>query len=350
MHCDVIKDLLPLYQEGIISEESKKLVAAHLESCPACRQLLAEMKEGILPAGEESLPLEKISRGIKRRRWRAALMAVCLVLAVATAVLSALTTPRYIPYEEGLVSIREISVASLLEGEMTEEKMDLLASAGLIHEVILSNMDDEGKESLSHIFAQRYGKSGEEMPETLLEITLPAGYYASLSSQGQIDPEAKSLRIYDLQVYTYPLNRMPPQTKTTMIVTVEPGMKAAVYYLEPGKNNRLIYGPNPYPDGGVMTLPRLALAYYFKLALFTSLVLAVLSFIFRKNGKAQNVLLALLGLPLSWLIAQLMIKGGVSASFELARDFLLILITTLFLYIAWLLFLARRREKRLENA
>ncbi len=52
----------------------------------------------------------------------------------------------------------------------------------------------------------------------------------------------------------------------------------------------------------------------------------------------QNVLLALLGLPLSWLMAQLMIKGGVSASFELARDFLLILITTLFLYIAWLLF------------
>ncbi len=58
------------------------------------------------------------------------------------------------------------------------------------------------------------------------------------------------------------------------------------------------------------------------------------------------MLLALLGLPSSWLMAQLMIKGGVSASFELAKGFSVDLITTLFLYIARLLFTGQASGKR----
>lgn len=42
--CDVIKDLLPLYVDGICSEESRKLVSNHLNCCEECLKLYELMK------------------------------------------------------------------------------------------------------------------------------------------------------------------------------------------------------------------------------------------------------------------------------------------------------------------
>ena len=39
--CNVIKDLLPLYYDHICSEESRKIVEEHLETCESCRKELA---------------------------------------------------------------------------------------------------------------------------------------------------------------------------------------------------------------------------------------------------------------------------------------------------------------------
>ena len=40
--CAVCRDLLPLVQDGVASEESAALVRRHLEGCPACRGLAGE--------------------------------------------------------------------------------------------------------------------------------------------------------------------------------------------------------------------------------------------------------------------------------------------------------------------
>ena len=34
--CDIIKDLLPLYVEGLVSEKSKAALEEHLEECGGC--------------------------------------------------------------------------------------------------------------------------------------------------------------------------------------------------------------------------------------------------------------------------------------------------------------------------
>lgn len=39
-NCDVIKDLIPLVNDDVASEESKKIVSIHCENCDACRKLL----------------------------------------------------------------------------------------------------------------------------------------------------------------------------------------------------------------------------------------------------------------------------------------------------------------------
>ena len=42
--CKVIEDLLPLYQDGVCSGESRKLVEEHLLECADCRAVLDEIR------------------------------------------------------------------------------------------------------------------------------------------------------------------------------------------------------------------------------------------------------------------------------------------------------------------
>ncbi len=45
MDCDIIKDLLPSYADGICSEASKECVEAHMAECEECRKFLEECRE-----------------------------------------------------------------------------------------------------------------------------------------------------------------------------------------------------------------------------------------------------------------------------------------------------------------
>lgn len=57
--CNVILDILPLYIDGAVCEDTKKLVKEHLEGCENCRREAEQMKESlVLPADSETLALE----------------------------------------------------------------------------------------------------------------------------------------------------------------------------------------------------------------------------------------------------------------------------------------------------
>lgn len=43
MKCDIVKDLLPLYIEGLTSKDSNEEIEQHLESCEECRTFYQEM-------------------------------------------------------------------------------------------------------------------------------------------------------------------------------------------------------------------------------------------------------------------------------------------------------------------
>ena len=51
--CGVIHDLLPLYEDGVASEETTQLVREHLKDCPACQEELRKMRVPV------SMPAEK---------------------------------------------------------------------------------------------------------------------------------------------------------------------------------------------------------------------------------------------------------------------------------------------------
>lgn len=47
--CNVVQDLLPLYHDGVCSEESKNLVQAHIATCAQCKDYLHRLKEEAAP-------------------------------------------------------------------------------------------------------------------------------------------------------------------------------------------------------------------------------------------------------------------------------------------------------------
>ena len=91
--CNIIEDLLPLYADDMVSEDSRQLIEEHLKECPSCRKMWEEiMKENHLATVSrenrsvqinktEAEPLRKIRQKIRKKRIASVLLAVVLVLA-----------------------------------------------------------------------------------------------------------------------------------------------------------------------------------------------------------------------------------------------------------------------------
>lgn len=83
MKCEIIKDLLPGYADGLTSVESNDEIEAHLEICPECNEILERMKAEISDENQ-ALNIEDIKpfRKLNRRILRAVLitLAACVLL------------------------------------------------------------------------------------------------------------------------------------------------------------------------------------------------------------------------------------------------------------------------------
>lgn len=73
MKCETIRDLVPLYIDGMVSEETKKEVEKHLKTCKECRICYQEMTGEIHHASaitDEEIQDVKIIKKIKNKNRR----------------------------------------------------------------------------------------------------------------------------------------------------------------------------------------------------------------------------------------------------------------------------------------
>lgn len=84
MKCEVVRDLLPLYDEKLCSAESAAIVEEHIKTCAACRSLLEKLPKAELPKADTDAlkPFEKI-----KRRFRTKIIALTVIGVVLLAVL-----------------------------------------------------------------------------------------------------------------------------------------------------------------------------------------------------------------------------------------------------------------------
>ena len=123
--CDVIEDLLPLYVDDMVSEDSRQLVEEHLKACPTCRRMQEEiMRENHLTdvkKGSDSVQtnkmeaelLKKIRCKIRKKRIASVLLAVAIVLAAGgIGHYWYYDKENYISWDEANISVKDGKVYS----------------------------------------------------------------------------------------------------------------------------------------------------------------------------------------------------------------------------------------------
>ncbi len=96
--CSYVKDILPLYYEGMVSEETAEFVKEHLASCEECRKRFEELQSdsGIdtiqsKPETDQAEPIKKF----KRKQRTKKIWIICTAVLLTAAVL--LFIPQILP-------------------------------------------------------------------------------------------------------------------------------------------------------------------------------------------------------------------------------------------------------------
>lgn len=126
--CNMIRDLLPLYHDGVCSQESEAAVKEHLAACTACAAYYAEMGRAASPAPLPQDPAAETRkaasfRALRRRLWKKQVLAVLLAVVLCAALLLAgigylRHAERVIPYGDNItVSVQDGSLVGRLQGD-----------------------------------------------------------------------------------------------------------------------------------------------------------------------------------------------------------------------------------------
>ncbi len=109
--CNVVRDLMPLVIDGASSEESVKLVEAHMAECEPCTAIYAELQEELHAetSAREQVEFEKAARKLRKaRRLRISLLVLLVAVAVGAGVWWAV--PKH---DSGLLPLRAVEVQLL---------------------------------------------------------------------------------------------------------------------------------------------------------------------------------------------------------------------------------------------
>ena len=109
--CNIVKDLLPLYVDGVISEDSGKLVEEHIESCSECKDYYNQLKDADIPvekAADDKAAIKKIRRRLNLKK----IIVGCIVAAVVAAgsfgaYYKCVLDENYMTYEESGLYVKD---------------------------------------------------------------------------------------------------------------------------------------------------------------------------------------------------------------------------------------------------
>lgn len=255
LSCNIIKDLLPLYAEGMVSGDSREAIEEHISGCDDCREELAALRqETVVTTRTDTAPLEHLERNIRRRRISAAVLSILVTAAILFSVFMFLYGPVYLSAEEAVDGVTEhdgivtVELSSQAEYCRWEDSVD----------------PDTGRKSVTFIAARHRWN-------VLMEDLFGA----------EVDHSRK----------------------------MQLSANKDIWYASTGSGAEdcLLWGAEP--SGGRISLPRLVLGYYFMLSLGGAIVLLVPALVFRKKtaGKICGVICTLC---FSFAISNLIATGG----------------------------------------
>lgn len=112
--CNVIKDLLPLYLDDVVSEDTREMVEEHLDSCESCRKEADILKQNVVLPTNRSLKYSdaQILKKLKQRFFKRKVVISLVSVLASTAVIIGLYCYAnlalfLIPYDSEKFSIVE---------------------------------------------------------------------------------------------------------------------------------------------------------------------------------------------------------------------------------------------------
>lgn len=270
--CAIIQDLLPLYAEDMLSDESRLLVEEHLHQCPACqKELLALKTTAPLPEDRSAVPLQKIQQRLQAGKMKTGLLFAAVALLFALLLMLRLTAPRYLDYSPS--QLRFVEAEGKVMAVLGEEVTGYELSNGPVGEYTLTLWNSFWDQRVIH------RQAGEVL----------------------LNPHGEKVE--------------------------------AVYYSSAsGFPDRLIYGQPVNGEEGRITLPRLALSYYLFLAVGLFLVLGVIALVRRRSPLGRRLAMV----PLAYILSHFLVLGGSSSTYAILRDLSGILLVMIPVYgILW---------------
>ena len=322
--CSIVQDLLPLYEEDMLREETKEFVDGHLAQCAACRAELDALKADVTPAPVSAQPLRDLKRQLRRRKLTAVLLAVTLALTLATAGFAYVTAPQYLPCGE-------------LWWSVIRHPED---GGSSLSDVI--NNDPANLRFGKPLFPERSDLKAIKQVDLILQTPVSGTEVETLT-----DPDSGET-VYIISAWRTLLDewlgKFDEEVKSSSIITLNTTNCKVVYYAQNnGRENMVLCGSGG--DGGVISLPRLALGYYVLLSLALLITLGI-AFLICRRKKAGKTLGYLALVPASYLVGHLLVKGFTTTSYQMQRDFSLIILTAALIYAAVLLAINLWRQKR----
>lgn len=104
--CDIIRDLLPLYVENMVSSDSKKMVDDHLCGCNECTRELATLKKHHpIPVETDISSLKRVELTIRRKKTLTVLAVMMTVAALIVTAMTWLMTPYTLTKTEAIENV-----------------------------------------------------------------------------------------------------------------------------------------------------------------------------------------------------------------------------------------------------
>ena len=302
--CSIVCDLLPLYAEDMVSEDTAEFVKEHLGNCPTCRAELEKLRKPVQPVAAQHVPdidaepLKRLKKALLMEKVQAILCTAAVLLALMLSGLSFLTAPEYFAYSQELVTVTE-------------------------------------------------GANGEATISFSSEIT-------NYKLQRIADPADKQT-VYHLEVWTCAWDRMFSKPGA-QDVTVKPenGHELLIYFTQfinqSSSNSAVcIYGEIEPDSGGWMALQGLSMGYWLAINIVLLVILGVIWLNLRKKEKPRRLVERLILIPIAYMLGHLCVLGFHTLSYSEWRDAQMILAIGILFYCAMLLALSifySRKELR----
>lgn len=114
INCNIIRDILPLYLDDVVCDDTKELVEDHLNVCDSCRMEAEILGQNIALPTNRNIKLSdaKVVKKLKNRLFRKKVVVSVISVVVSVAIVIGIyaymsLTSSYIPYDSANIRIED---------------------------------------------------------------------------------------------------------------------------------------------------------------------------------------------------------------------------------------------------